>query len=66
MTASIFDLFSIGVGPSSSHTEGPMRAAATFTRHLDKAHGLTGVVRVDIPLYGSLAAAGHGHASSTP
>lgn len=65
MTASIFDLFSIGVGPSSSHTVGPMRAAATFARHLDKAHGLTGVARVDIHLYGSLAATGHGHGTLT-
>ncbi|NNK32824.1 MAG: hypothetical protein HKP02_06845, partial [Xanthomonadales bacterium] len=40
MAVSVFDLFKIGIGPSSSHTVGPMRAACTFARRLDRA-GLT-------------------------
>ena len=61
MTISVFDLFSVGVGPSSSHTVGPMRAAARFVfdlRALDALHA-TADIRVD--LYGSLAATGAGH-----
>ncbi|MEK6309421.1 MAG: L-serine ammonia-lyase [Curtobacterium sp.] len=57
MPVSVFDLFSIGVGPSSSHTVGPMRAGAAFAAALPSS-GVTGV-RVD--LYGSLASTGHGH-----
>ncbi len=57
MPVSVFDLFSIGVGPSSSHTVGPMRAGAAFAAGLPGS-GVTGV-RVD--LYGSLASTGHGH-----
>ncbi|MBO4205181.1 L-serine ammonia-lyase [Micromonospora echinofusca] len=60
---SVFDLFSVGVGPSSSHTVGPMRAARTFVAGL-KADGLlTDVVRVQAELFGSLGATGHGHGS---
>lgn len=65
MAVGVFDLFSIGIGPSSSHTVGPMRAAAVFAEELkatgviDRAAGL----RVD--LYGSLAATGHGHGTMT-
>jgi len=58
---SVFDLFSIGIGPSSSHTVGPMRAARMFARRL-KAEGLlaqTASVRAE--LFGSLGATGHGH-----
>jgi L-serine dehydratase len=65
MTLSIFDLFSVGIGPSSSHTVGPMRAAAYFVSSLS-ADGL--VDRVDavrIDLYGSLAATGPGHGTPT-
>jgi len=61
MAVSVFDLFSIGIGPSSSHTVGPMRAAGRFARHL-LADGLvpnTGHIRVE--LYGSLGATGAGH-----
>ncbi|MEH0970382.1 L-serine ammonia-lyase [Micromonospora sp. CPCC 205546] len=60
---SVFDLFSVGIGPSSSHTVGPMRAARTFAAGL-KADGLlTGTTRVQAELFGSLGATGHGHGS---
>lgn len=59
MSISIFDLFSIGIGPSSSHTVGPMKAAAAFANHLDPL--LTNVTRVTIELFGSLAFTGKGH-----
>jgi L-serine dehydratase len=61
MTISIFDLFSIGIGPSSSHTVGPMRAAKTFVEKLDKEHGLAKIHRIQITLYGSLSLTGKGH-----
>lgn len=63
MTAyvSAFDLFSIGVGPSSSHTVGPMRAALDFARRLSAAGVLPRVARVGSTLYGSLGATGIGH-----
>ncbi len=60
---SVFDLFSIGVGPSSSHTVGPMRAALTFVSGLGADGRLADVVRVKAELYGSLGATGHGHGS---
>jgi L-serine dehydratase len=61
MTVSVFDLFSIGIGPSSSHTVGPMRAAAQFVARLSE-HGLIrSVRRIRIDLYGSLGATGRGH-----
>ncbi|TDC64071.1 L-serine ammonia-lyase [Micromonospora sp. KC207] len=60
---SVFDLFSVGIGPSSSHTVGPMRAAGTFVAGL-KADGLLAdVARVRAELFGSLGATGHGHGS---
>ncbi|MGW5556031.1 L-serine ammonia-lyase [Micromonospora sp. NPDC003944] len=60
---SVFDLFSVGIGPSSSHTVGPMRAARTFVGGL-KADGLlTETARVQAELFGSLGATGHGHGS---
>ncbi|MGC4790003.1 serine dehydratase beta chain, partial [Micromonospora sp. DT178] len=60
---SVFDLFSVGIGPSSSHTVGPMRAARTFVAGL-KADGLlAGTARVRAELFGSLGATGHGHGS---
>ncbi|MEH1015285.1 L-serine ammonia-lyase [Micromonospora sp. CPCC 206060] len=60
---SVFDLFSVGIGPSSSHTVGPMRAARTFVGGL-KADGLLATtVRVQAELFGSLGATGHGHGS---
>jgi L-serine dehydratase len=63
VTTSLFDLYKIGVGPSSSHTMGPMRAACRFARELGT-HGLLDrVVRVHVNLYGSLALTGLGHAT---
>lgn len=61
MAVSAFDLFSIGIGPSSSHTVGPMRAAARFTARLAGLGVLGGVSRVRVELYGSLGATGTGH-----
>lgn len=61
MAVSVFDLFSIGIGPSSSHTVGPMRAAARFVHHLADDGLLPKVERVRIELYGSLGATGAGH-----
>jgi L-serine dehydratase len=60
---SVFDLFTVGIGPSSSHTVGPMRAARTFASGL-KADGLLADTdRVRAELFGSLGATGHGHGS---
>ncbi|MBC7290716.1 MAG: L-serine ammonia-lyase, partial [Actinotalea sp.] len=58
---SLFDLFSVGVGPSSSHTVGPMRAARAFARRLRADGLLERVDRVTCVLYGSLGATGLGH-----
>jgi L-serine dehydratase len=58
---SVFDLFSIGIGPSSSHTVGPMRAARMFAGRLKTADLLTRVESVRVELFGSLGATGHGH-----
>jgi L-serine dehydratase len=63
MAISVFDLFSIGIGPSSSHTVGPMRAARTFASGLEADGVLPDVVRVRAELFGSLGATGHGHGS---
>ncbi|MCW2271634.1 L-serine dehydratase 2 [compost metagenome] len=63
MAISVFDLFKIGIGPSSSHTVGPMRAAATFARALREQGLLEQVSRVEVRLYGSLSATGVGHAT---
>ncbi len=60
---SVFDLFSIGIGPSSSHTVGPMRAARTFIAGLDADGELDRVAGVRAELFGSLGATGHGHGS---
>ncbi|MEU8604098.1 L-serine ammonia-lyase [Streptomyces parvulus] len=61
MAISVFDLFSIGIGPSSSHTVGPMRAARMFARRLRNEELLGSVTAVRAELYGSLGATGHGH-----
>ncbi|WP_121749289.1 L-serine ammonia-lyase [Streptomyces sp. E2N166] len=61
MAISVFDLFSIGIGPSSSHTVGPMRAARMFARRLRNEELLGSVDSVRAELYGSLGATGHGH-----
>jgi L-serine dehydratase len=60
---SVFDLFSIGIGPSSSHTVGPMRAARTFAIGLRDDAVLADVTRVRAELFGSLGATGRGHGS---
>ena len=65
MPVSVFELFKIGVGPSSSHTMGPMSAAARFTRWLAEAGRMADVARVEVTLYGSLALTGKGHATDT-
>jgi L-serine dehydratase len=62
-TISVFDLFTIGIGPSSSHTVGPMRAAADFASRIAPVLDRVGTLRVD--LYGSLAATGRGHGTFT-
>ncbi len=58
---SVLDLFKIGIGPSSSHTVGPMRAAHDFAAGLRQDDLLTRVQHVDVELFGSLGATGHGH-----
>jgi L-serine dehydratase len=63
MAISVFDLFKIGIGPSSSHTVGPMRAAALFVQGLRARHELAAVRRIEVRLYGSLSATGIGHGS---
>ncbi len=63
MAVSVFDLFKIGIGPSSSHTVGPMRAARLFALRLAHDGVLGGVARVQSQLYGSLGATGKGHGS---
>ncbi|WP_116247740.1 L-serine ammonia-lyase [Nocardiopsis sp. FIRDI 009] len=65
MAISVFDLFTIGIGPSSSHTVGPMRAALTFAEGLRSRGELSGVAHVRAELYGSLALTGKGHGSDT-
>ena len=61
MPIGVFDLFTVGIGPSSSHTVGPMRAAASFVRDLARDGLLPDVSAVHVDLYGSLAATGRGH-----
>jgi L-serine dehydratase len=63
MAISVFDLFKIGIGPSSSHTVGPMRAAASFALALREQGLLAQVQRIEVRLYGSLSATGVGHAT---
>ncbi|HSA51195.1 MAG TPA: L-serine ammonia-lyase [Yinghuangia sp.] len=61
MAISVFDMFSIGIGPSSSHTVGPMRAAQMFVDRLKQNSMLAQTNSVRAELYGSLGATGHGH-----
>src|SRR5271154_4567245 len=61
MNTSLFELFKIGIGPSSSHTVGPMRAANRFARSLEENGLLKCVARVRVELFGSLALTGMGH-----
>ncbi|MFN0083376.1 MAG: L-serine ammonia-lyase [Ferruginibacter sp.] len=61
---SVFDMFKIGVGPSSSHTLGPWRAAQQFTKKLEEKSLLDDVVGIEVLLYGSLAKTGVGHGTA--
>jgi L-serine dehydratase len=61
MAISIFDLFTIGIGPSSSHSIGPMRAALRFAARLRDGDKLAAAARIEVRLYGSLALTGNGH-----
>ena len=63
MAVSVFDLFKVGIGPSSSHTVGPMRAARLFALRLQAEGRLAATARVAAHLYGSLGATGKGHGS---
>ena len=65
MSLSVFDLFKIGIGPSSSHTVGPMKAAAMFANALTQDDMLAVTARVEVRLYGSLGATGKGHGTDT-
>ena len=65
MSLSVFDLFKIGIGPSSSHTVGPMKAAAMFAKALAQDGMLAATARVEVRLYGSLGATGKGHGTDT-
>ncbi|HWK55625.1 MAG TPA: L-serine ammonia-lyase [Hyphomicrobiales bacterium] len=61
MSISVFDLFKIGIGPSSSHTVGPMKAACLFVHELDAASRLGQCASLKVELFGSLGATGAGH-----
>jgi len=63
MAVSVFDLFKVGIGPSSSHTVGPMRAARLFVQRLEREGRLGATARLQCELYGSLGATGKGHGS---
>lgn len=63
MPVSVFDLFKVGIGPSSSHTVGPMRIAARFVQTLSEAGMLQVAAKLEVHLYGSLALTGRGHAT---
>ena len=62
---SLFEMFKIGIGPSSSHTMGPMVASSAFLTLLKDANKLDSVNRIQVDLYGSLASTGKGHATDT-
>ena len=61
MAISVFDLFKIGIGPSSSHTVGPMIAARKFILNIEKSNQLKKITRVKSEMYGSLGATGKAH-----
>lgn len=63
MAISVFDIFKVGIGPSSSHTVGPMRAAKIFAEELQVSGKLHLTRRLKVELYGSLGATGKGHES---
>jgi L-serine dehydratase len=58
---SICDMFKVGIGPSSSHTVGPMKAAKQFVSELEIGHHLANIDRISVEVYGSLALTGRGH-----
>lgn len=60
---SVFDMLKIGVGPSSSHTLGPWRAAERFLKEFQTTHQLSSIIRIQIDLFGSLSLTGKGHAT---
>lgn len=64
-SVSVFDMFKIGIGPSSSHTMGPMTAAYRFAKSLEEQGVLAQVAQVTVSLFGSLALTGKGHATDT-
>lgn len=64
MAISVFDLFKVGIGPSSSHTVGPMRAAKQFCQALKKADVFENTARIHSDMYGSLGATGVGHGTA--
>jgi L-serine dehydratase len=61
MAVSVFELFKIGIGPSSSHTVGPMLAAYAFVKRLQNSNQLSEVSSLEVTLFGSLAFTGRGH-----
>lgn len=63
MTQSVFDIFKLGIGPSSSHTMGPMLASKRFVDHLDKINPKNQINSITVELFGSLALTGIGHSS---
>ena len=65
MNYSVFEVFRIGIGPSSSHTVGPMSAVNRFLNELDSRHLIKKIVKVKVHLYGSLALTGIGHGTDT-
>jgi L-serine dehydratase len=65
MNISVFDIFKIGIGPSSSHTVGPMRAAKRFAERLVDEAAFSRTASIKVELYGSLGHTGHGHGSDT-
>lgn len=64
MAISVFDIFKIGIGPSSSHTVGPMRAALTFAEAIKQQECMSELESITIELFGSLGATGKGHGSN--
>jgi L-serine dehydratase len=64
MAISVFEIFKIGIGPSSSHTVGPMRAALEFAVHLEQSGLIDKIVRITVELFGSLGATGKGHGTN--
>lgn len=65
MAVSVFDLFSVGIGPSSSHTVGPMRAAHAFIAQVIREEKIATLETIRVDVYGSLAATGRGHGTFT-